>query len=89
MFLYVKHSLQYFQENFVFNNPDTDVFILLLMVSKKKINKVKQSLKSAYSSGVDVRIERFTKALLSLHTFTNCDTVCAFAGLGKRKVFRI
>ena len=36
MFLHVKHSLQYSQENFIIINcPDMDVFILSLMVSEK------------------------------------------------------
>ena len=80
MFLHAKHSLQYPQENFFINSPDTDIFVLLLIVVnihfntgiKNKariisIDKVKQSLKSVYSSVVDVEPERFTKALLSLH----------------------
>ena len=37
---------------------------------------------------VDVRLERFTKAHISLDTFTGCDTVCAFAGFREDKMFR-
>lgn len=33
--------------------------------------------------------ERFTKALVSLHTFTVCVIVRNFAGLGKTETFRI
>ena len=52
------------------------------------IDKVKQSLKSAYSSAADVRLERFIKALLSLHTFTGFDNVCASTDSGETKAFR-
>ena len=37
---------------------------------------------------VDVGLERFTKALISLHEFTGCITVSAFTGLRKAKAFR-
>ena len=102
MFLLVKRSLQYFQENFIISSPDAHVFLLLLMISENifvkipfktgnkkarivNINKVKQSWNLSYTSVVDVRLERFTKALLSLDTFTGCDTVCAFAEFMKDK----
>ena len=38
---------------------------------------------------VSVGLESFTKALVSLHAFTGCDTVSAFAGLGKSNAFKI
>ena len=38
---------------------------------------------------VSVGIECFTIALVSLRAFTGCDTVIAFAGLGKSKAFKI
>ena len=38
---------------------------------------------------VSVGIECFTKALVSIHAFTGCDTVSAFAGLGKSKAIKI
>lgn len=47
------------------------------------INKLKQSLKSTYSSVIVVGLERFTKAISSSETFTGCDIVCAFAVLRK------
>ena len=53
------------------------------------INKVKGALKGKYDAVVSVGLESFTKVLVSLHAFTGCDTVSAFAGLGKSKVFKI
>ena len=37
---------------------------------------------------VDMGLERFTKALVSLHALTGCVTVSAFADLVKTKSFR-
>ena len=53
------------------------------------INKVKEALKDKYDTVVSVGLESFTKALVSLHAFTGCDTVSTFAGLGKSKAFKI
>ena len=52
-------------------------------------NKVKESLKDKYDAVVSVELECFSKALVSLHAFTGCDTVSAFAGLGKSKALKI
>ena len=60
--------------------------------NKKRIisvNKIKESLKDKYDAVVSVGLECFTRALVSLHAFTGCDTVSAFAGLGKSKAFKI
>ena len=53
------------------------------------VNKVKESLKDKYDAVVSIGLEYFTKALVSLHAFTGCDTVSAFVGLGKSKAFKI
>ena len=37
---------------------------------------------------VDVGLDRFTEALVSLHVSTGCVTVSVFSGLGKTKAFR-
>ena len=92
--------------NIVINSPDTDVFVIYLMVSEKidaninfktgnknkariiSINKVKEEVKDKYDAVVSVGLESF-KALVSFHAFTGCDTVTAFAGLGKSKAFKI
>ena len=60
--------------------------------NKKRIisvNKIKESLKDKYDAVVSVGLECFTRALVSLHAFIGCDTVSAFAGLGKSKAFKI
>ena len=38
---------------------------------------------------VSVGLECFTRTLVNFHAFTGCDTVSAFAGLGKSKAFKI
>ena len=107
MFLHARYALNQLQGNIVINSPDTDVFVISLMVSEKinaninfktgnknkariiSINKVKEALKEKYDAVVSVGLESFTKALVSLPAFTGCDTVSAFAGLGKSKAFKI
>ena len=107
MFLHAQYALNQLQGSIVINSPDTDVFVISLMVSEKidaninfktgnknkariiSINKVKEALKDKYDVVVSVGLEIFTKALVSLHAFTGCDTVSAFAGLGKSKAFKI
>ena len=37
---------------------------------------------------VDVRLERFPNAPISLHVFTGCISVSTFAGFGKTEAFR-
>ena len=53
------------------------------------VNKVKESLKDMYDTVVSSGLECFTKALVSLHESTGCDTIIPFAGLGKSKAFKI
>ena len=53
------------------------------------VNKIKESLKDKYDAVVSVGLECFKRALVSLNTFTGCDTVSVFAGLGKSKAFKI
>ena len=107
MFLHAQCALNQLHGSIVINNPDTDVFVISLMVSEKidaninfktgnknkariiSINKVKEALKDKYDAVVSVGLESFTKALVSVHAFTGCDTVSAFAGLGKSKAFKI
>ena len=38
---------------------------------------------------VSVGLECFTRALVSLHAFTSCDKISAFAGLEKSKTIKI
>ena len=107
MFLHAQHAVNHLQGNIIINSPDTDVFIISLMVSDKSnaniifktgnknkariisANKVKESLKDKYDAVVSVELECFSKALVSLHAFTGCDTVSAFDGLGKSKSLKI
>ena len=107
MFLHVQYALNHLQGNIIINSPDTDVFIISLMVSEKinaninlktsnkykiriiNVSKIKESLKDKSDDVVSVGLECFTRGLVSLHVFTGCDTVSAFAGLGKSKAFKI
>ena len=92
MFLHVQYALNPLQGNIIINSPDTDVFIISLIVSEKingninfktgnknkkriiSVNKIKESLKDKYDAVVSVGLECFTRALISLHVFTCCDT---------------
>ena len=53
------------------------------------VKKIKESLKDKCDAVVSVGLECFKRALVSLNTFTGCDTVSVFAGLGKSKAFKI
>ena len=55
-------------------------------IIKKNLDLLGLALKKAL---IDVGLERFTKAFVSLHTFTVCVTVRNFADLGKTEIFRI
>ena len=102
MFLHAQYALNQVQGNIVINSPDTDVFVISLMVSEKidaninfktgNKNKARiisiNKVKEA-EAVVSVGLESFTKALVSLHAFMGCYTVSAFAGLGKSKAFKI
>ena len=104
IFLHAEYALNQLQGNIIINSPDTDVFIISLMVSKKKyyfktrnknkaiiicVTRSKKLLKDKYDAVDSVGPEFFTKALVSLHAFKGCDRVSALAGLGKLKALKI
>ena len=60
-----------------------EVWLILGHVYRLFALHFKESLKDKYDAVVSVGFECFTRALVSLHAFTGCDTVSAFAGLGK------
>ena len=68
----------------------TSIFIKTGTKGKSRIidlDAIKQSIKEKYLPN-DVNMDDFTQALVSLHAFTGCDTVSAFAGKGKLKALK-
>lgn len=84
----------------VIHTPDTDVLLIALAVSSQingelmiktrtqnkariiSLSSIRETLKVKYELN---DMDKVASAVLGLHGFTSCDTVCAFSGKGKIK----
>ena len=96
LLLQAKHAATSHVKAVIISSEDTDVHILCILFAHAITVPIYQRCVSQHQARyVDISKiagvlgQEVSKALLGLHAFTGCDSVSAFAGIGKAKPLRL